>query len=560
MCSKRAKIEDDNKGSGSGVATSHLCHAKLPPEIWSEIWSLLASLEDRIAISRVCTEWRAIALSDHQLWAHLSVHLESLLRHDIADEDERARLSTKEMTAAARWLRNAERALDRTGRTALITLDIRVDHHKVLAIWLTQLCALLNLHASRILRLSLHLDHAHSMKFVLYDLGSPMPMLRVLGLTMSRRSIDADDVPFALFPNLKEFAGLPCSFKFFKPSQSPAISQTLGTIRTVRGDVETCADLTALLRAFPACKSLDLRILSASKWEDPDEDETNHYRTCFEGLDRLDLTWAWNSYTKTRAAIPTTSGRRPPFIFIGLHSSLESDASDPEEEVCMGIEDAFCDLKPHSSITLRLEPCEPAWDYHDTRPGHQDKMPICVTVYDQESGQTRQVAVQYVMLCQRVGPMKVLGARLYESRSVITSLTIPWNLMNILMPQLTEKGMRTITQLTLIVNGPLRSIDYVRWVFGEEENFDWPLLPALRHVTLKSPYKTVRAAYELSPSIFRSAVEKLVPPPAKLETLSLHHVCTGYREHPWNWNSVRDLATRVYGLHIYAEDSSTDHV
>ncbi|KZW03121.1 hypothetical protein EXIGLDRAFT_728631 [Exidia glandulosa HHB12029] len=554
MCSKRVKIDDDNDGSGSG----HLCHAKLPPETWSEIWSLLASLEDRIAISLVCSHWRAIALADHQLWAHLSVHLERLSTYDINDEDERERLLIEEKTAAARWLRNAELALDRTC-TALITLDIRIDHHEVAAEWLAQLCALLNLHASHIARLWLHLVNPVFMNAVISGLESSMPLLRVLGLALSYRILEAVDVPFALFPNLKEFAGRPCSFLDFKASES----LSLETVSTVRGDVETCADLTALLRTFPVpnCKYLDLRISYAYKWEEPDEEDTDYYRSCFKGVDRLDLTWGWNSYAKTRTAIPTT--RRPPFIFIGLHERLDSNASQPEEEVCMGIEDAFCDLKPHSSIALRLEPCDPAWGNTSMR-WQRDRKPICVTVHNPESLQTRQVAIHYLMLYQRPGPMKVLGARLSESRSLITSLTVPWDLMGMLMRQLLlpskdSDGLRTITQLTLIVTRTLDSREE-----EETENLEyWPALPALRHVTLKTPYSDpsrLGGGYKLTPTLFRSAVERLIPPPAKLETLSLHHVGTGYRHHSLNRNSVRDLATRVYGLHIYhdAAEPSTE--
>ncbi|KZW03123.1 hypothetical protein EXIGLDRAFT_828863 [Exidia glandulosa HHB12029] len=527
MCSKRVKT-----GSGSGDGTGHLCHAKLPPETWSEIWSLLARLEDRITVSHVCSEWRTMALADHRLWGHLAVRLDQLVTWRIRDWAERARLGEEENRVAARWLRLAEHALERAGHT--VSLDIRINHEKMTNEWITEFCALINKHAPRVVRLSLKLGCPVGLRDCLRGFHSPMPNVRVLGLNVLYfMAIPAGNIPFALFPNLEVFKSRPCDFEDVA-LPLPGLSKA---IQSVRSSADSSASLRALLRAFPEPKHFAIRIVYADKREDPERDgDLDYLRSRFEGLDRLELTWGWNCYAITRNAIPRTTPR-PSYISIGLHCSLDH-AYDPEKESYMAIEDTFSDIAP-APITLILEQCDPPGKYLP----EWEKKPFRITVHDPASGQTRQLALHWLMLYERPKVMQLLGDKL--SGSPISSLTVPWDLMEPLMAQLKEENLRTITELTLIVTRRLK-MNYIPL---------WPALPGLHHVTLKANYTSSNKDLRLSFDVFRGALEKLVPPPAKLHTLSLHHVRTGGCKHQ-DWNFAQSLAARVYGLRILSAEKA----
>jgi len=52
----------------SATSSTHI-----PAELWEAIW-LRLGLADRVTASRVCTQWRAIALESHDLWRDVHVH------------------------------------------------------------------------------------------------------------------------------------------------------------------------------------------------------------------------------------------------------------------------------------------------------------------------------------------------------------------------------------------------------------------------------------------------------------------------------------------------------
>ncbi|KZW03120.1 hypothetical protein EXIGLDRAFT_828860 [Exidia glandulosa HHB12029] len=531
MCSKRVKIDDDNDGAGSSV--SEASHAKLPHETWSEIWSLLARLEDRITVSHVCSEWRTMALGNDRLWGHIAVRLEKSDTWGVIKRAERARLRDEENRAAGRWLRLAEHALERAGRT--ISLDIRIVHSKTTNEWITRFCALINKYAPRIVRLSLKLGNADDLRTCLEGFTSPMPNVRVLGLNVLHAwGISAEDIPFTLCPNVEVFKSRPCDYEdVILPL--PGLSKG---IRSVRSNAASSASLCALLRAFPKPKDFAIRIAYADKREDPEEDgDLDYLRRRFRKLDRLELNFAWNCYVKTRTAVPRTTPR-PTFLSIGLHSGLDY-ADTPEKEAYAAIRDVFLDLVPSNAITLTINQCEPPWKVLQDG----DRKPVRITVHDPANGQTRQLALHSFLIYHRLKSMHLLGKQL--ARSPISSLTVPWDLMNPLMAQLKEENLRTITELTLIVTRRLK-MDY---------NPLWPVLPGLHHVILKANYDSSNKDLRLSFDVFRGALEKLVPPPAKLHTLSLHHVRTGGCKHQ-DWNSAQSLATRVYGLRILSAEKA----
>ncbi|KZW03126.1 hypothetical protein EXIGLDRAFT_701689 [Exidia glandulosa HHB12029] len=539
MCSKRVKIDDDNEDSGSSGTerhNSHLCRAKLPPETWSEIWLLLACLEDRIAVSHVCSEWRTMALADHRLWGHIAVRLDLLVTWRIRDWDEYARLGEEENRVAARWLRLAEHALERAGRT--VSLDICIDHNGMTKDWITRFCALINKHAPRVVRFSLKLGCLVGLRECLRGFQSPMPNVRVLGLNaLTFWPMPAGEIPFELFPNVEVFKSRPCDFENFDVP-STGLSKT---IRSIRSNAATSASLCALLRAFTEPEHFAIRIAYTNPREDPEKEDLDYVQSRFEKLDQLELTFDWNCYAKTRRAMPRAASK-PPYFSIGLHFTLNY-AKNPEEEACMAIEDVFCDVVHATPIMLTLEQCEPPWkDLTDW-----DRKPIRIIVHDPATGQTRQLALHFRMLYHSPKSMQLLVEQL--ARSPISSLTVPWDLMNPLTAQLKEENLRTITDLTLIVTQLIK----------KDQNLLWPVLPGLQHVTLKVNYNPEAACdspyFRLSFDVFRGALEKLVPPPAKLHTLSLHHIRTGGCKHE-DWNSAQSLATRVYGLRILSAEEA----
>ncbi|KZW03115.1 hypothetical protein EXIGLDRAFT_759423 [Exidia glandulosa HHB12029] len=208
-------------------------------------------------------------------------------------------------------------------------------------------------------------------------------------------------------------------------------------------------------------------------------------------------------------------------------------------DVCKAVNIAL-DLSP-APISLTLEPCDYAGKRSDS--GAQYRDPVLITAHDPATLRTRQVGIHSQALYQRPSVWAAVASGI--GLSPILNLTIPWDCMDALVKQLQPVNIGLVERLTIRVTSDAGTLDMWR-ARSLAPPSDWPVFPALRHLTVMQDSDM----HLLDPDLVRDAIQKLVPLPRQLDTLSLHHVRTGWPG--WTgvnaWHSLLDAAAKVYGI------------